>query len=650
MDKRTLLALVICGLMTAAYMAYLKKHQPKPRPPAPPQQVQKGDEPDAPPPDKPVAPDVPVEAPAPKPDGAPKETVPTRDDIRMAGEDLKYEAFFTNRGAAILDLYLTEFKQDIEKDGRFHLLEAVGEPVEKALEVRHGLLAEKARAEAESTDDVEKAARFKAAAGRHARLADKAPYRSLILKDPEGRIPLDTQSYRVLEDRRERLAFESTFAGGLRVTKEFVPRPGKYEMGVRITAENSGQSVQRFEYEILATARVRPEGGANVDMVAAIGRRNVNSGRVEIERYTVGKVKKGPRTVAGDEEKPIAWAGSSNRYFAAALIPIAPEGGTTLDFIRSGTAFFLPGSDLIRGKTGSARTIDNLYVSLNTQPATLAPGEKVVHEYTYFLGPKMRDVLDQYPDIKGVVNYGMFAPISRLLLSILKFFYRVVPNYGVGIILLTILVKLCLHWLTRKGQVSMHRMQKLQPLIRELQEKYKHDKQRLSREQMGLFRKHNANPMSGCMPIFFQMPVFFGLFRMLQNSVEIRHEGFVFWINDLSSPDTIAQVASFPINILPVLMVASWLIQQSMMPKPADPQQAQTQKMMKFMPIMFGVMLYGMASGLTLYWLTSTFLGIIEQKIIKHEIKKMDEHGDFPDVEAEPAPARAKPQRKGKRK
>jgi len=265
------------------------------------------------------------------------------------------------------------------------------------------------------------------------------------------------------------------------------------------------------------------------------------------------------------------------------------------------------------------------------------------------MGPKKKEVLETYPDMAGILDYGIFGAISRILLTMLHWFHRLIPNYGVGIILLTVLVKVVLHRFTRKGQISMHKMQKLQPLIRELQEKYKNDKQRLSKEQMELFRKHGANPMSGCMPIFFQLPVFFGLFRMLQNSVDLRHEGFMLWINDLSRPDTITQIGSFPLNILPILMVISWVVQQSTMPKPSDPQQAQTQKMMKFMPIIFGFMLYGMASGLTLYWLTSTFLGILEQKLIKLEIARMDERGEFPDVDAETNRARTV-RAKGKRK
>jgi YidC/Oxa1 family membrane protein insertase len=228
----------------------------------------------------------------------------------------------------------------------------------------------------------------------------------------------------------------------------------------------------------------------------------------------------------------------------------------------------------------------------------------------------------------------------------------VLPNYGVAIVLLTLCIKVCLHPLQRKAQIAMRRMQHLTPLIKEMQEKYKGDRQKQSQAQMELWKKHNANPMSGCWPMLIQLPIFFGLFRMLRSAVELRHAGFVLWIKDLSQPDTLTHVAGFPVNVLPVLMVISWVVQSSLQPKPVDEQQAQQQRMMKWMPVIFGVMLYNMASGLTLYWLTSTFLGILEQKWIKHQIAKMEAAGAFASEDKEVAEAQAaqKKKRRSKRK
>jgi len=601
LDKRTLLAFILCGILTALYVWHLKATQQRRERQAPQQQQPAEQEPRITP-ETPAGhePEVAETAPAEKPE--PETREPLRDVIRFPTPGLKYNAAFTNRGACLQRARLVEFQQELGSEDGFLLLSGV----------------------------------------------EDGPYYSLALKDPKGLLPLDTQHYEVVEESEQRIVFTSKFAGGLRVTKEFIPRPDAYAMGAKITFKNEGASEQRVRYEILAAARVLPEGSSNVFLTGAIGYLQ-ESGRVKVEDKTPQKVRKGPLKITAREEAPVLWAGASNRYFAAALLPTAPKGGTVFDFIESGSIAFLPESDSIQGRAGRSKRVDNLYTALHVKEKGLPPGEEIVHEYTYFLGPKKGDVLAVYPDISGLLDYGLFGSISKLLLSLLHLFRRLIPNYGIGIILLTILVKACLHPLARKGQVSMHKMQKLQPLIRELQEKYKNDKQRLSREQMELFRKHGANPMTGCMPMIFQLPVFFGLFRMLQKSVDLRHEGFLLWIRDLSRPDTIATVGGFPINILPVLMVVSWMFQQSTMPKPADPQQAQTQKIMKFMPIMFGFMLYSMASGLTLYWLTSTFLGILEQKLIKMELAKMEERGDLPDVAAEQA--QKGPQRgRGKRK
>ena len=532
---------------------------------------------------------------------------PRRDDIEMVGAS-KYEALFTNRGGCIRQVRLSEYKQTLKSDEGFLLLEGLE--------------------------------------------GDGKPLASLMLKDPQNQLPLDTQNYEIIEESTDRIAFKARFANGLVVTKEFFPQPDKYEMKVRITFKNEGAITQPVQYDILAAARVLPEGGSRIQLVGAIGAL-YESGRVNLTDKAPRKVRKVPIRITTTEAEPVVWAGASNRYFAAALIPTVPEGGVVQDVVKSAALQFLPQSDRISGSTGKVKAIDNLYASLRTPQRDLAQGEEWATEYTYFMGPKKKDVLAEYPLLEDILDYGMFGWISKLLLGILKFFHRGVANYGVCIVLLTMLVKVALHRLTRKGQIAMHKMQKLSPLIKEIQQKYKNDKQRASREQMQLFSRHGANPMSGCMPLLFQMPVFLGLFRMLGNTVELRHEGFLFWINDLSAPDTIASIGSFPVNILPLLMVVSWLVQQSLMPKSGDPQQAQQQKMMKFMPIMFGVICYPMASGLVLYWLTSTFLGIIEQKLIKLEIARIETHGGFPDVAEELEKLRAAPQPqrgKGKRR
>ena len=227
----------------------------------------------------------------------------------------------------------------------------------------------------------------------------------------------------------------------------------------------------------------------------------------------------------------------------------------------------------------------------------------------------------------------MTRSICKILVKILNMFYGVIPNYGVSILLLTILVKLVLFPLTRKSQMSMVRMQQLQPLIAQLKEKHKGDKQKVGQEQMKLFKQHGVNPMSGCFPILLQMPVFFALFRTLQNSFEMRQAPFVSWITDLSEPDKLFHLPfTIPFlgewfNILPLIMGVASFVQMKLTPKTTsgdDPQARMQQKMMQMMPLIFPVILYNFPSGLTLYWTTSTMISIGEQILIRRSVKKLD--------------------------
>jgi len=547
------------------------------------------------------------------------ESAPEPQEVLLAGPDLEYEVVFTNVGAAIRNARLSAKKYPATKGGN------VGVQILEAME-------------------------------------GKPP--TLAILDPKGNYPFDAAPF-VLENRdrapQDPVVFHQTF-GKLDIRKEFIPRPGKPEIGVRVTIANlatADSAAPVFaRYEIVAAGRVKPEGDGYVILRGACGFKR-ERGKVGVEFglpqrrkwWPFGNTRPMPYFRESHPQEAILWAGAVNKYFAAILRADDSPDARREEVIQDVRMELLPSSDSIGNARGGASKTDNVYVLVEPRPVELAPGESVTHEYTLFLGPKLAEVLAPYGDMEGLMDYGTFGAISRLLLVILKAFYRVCGNFGVSIILLTILVKACLHPLTRKSQISMHKMQKLQPLIREIQEKYKGDKQKQTQAQMELLRRHGANPMGGCWPILFQIPVFFGLFRMLQQSLELRHAGFVLWIKDLSRPDTIAVVWGFPINILPVLMVISWVIQSMTQPKSPDPEQAKTQKMMMFMPIVFGFMLYGMASGLTLYWLTSTFLGILEQKWVKHQIEKMEAAGAFAAEEQEVAAAQPSPNRKrGRRK
>jgi len=212
----------------------------------------------------------------------------------------------------------------------------------------------------------------------------------------------------------------------------------------------------------------------------------------------------------------------------------------------------------------------------------------------------------------------MFDFIAKPCVWLMNLFYSVIPNYGVAIIILTIMVKLILWPLGTKSYKSMSEMKKLQPLMKEIREKYKNDKKRMNEEVMGLYRTYKINPLGGCLPMIVQLPVFFALYRMLYEAIELRHAPFFLWIDDLSAPDRLFRFGfSIPfmeppygIPVLTLIMGATMLLQQKMSPPMGDATQA---KMMMFMPIVFTVIFINFSSGLVLYWLINNILSIAQQ-------------------------------------
>jgi YidC/Oxa1 family membrane protein insertase len=251
----------------------------------------------------------------------------------------------------------------------------------------------------------------------------------------------------------------------------------------------------------------------------------------------------------------------------------------------------------------------------NNLPVLRLSLDRGVASGTIFFGPKQSDVLKSL-NVKAekIVYFGWFDIIAKPLIVVLNFFNRVTRNYGIDIIILTILIKILFYPLSIKSFKSMKEMQKLQPLVAKLKEKYKDDKQKLNQEMMELYKKRGVNPMGGCLPMVIQIPVFFALYKALSGAIELRHAPFFLWINDLSAPEDLFTffVAGYavPIRILPLVMGATQLIQQKMTPTSADPMQ---EKMMLLMPIVFTFLFYGFSSGLVLYWLVNNVLSIAQQ-------------------------------------
>lgn len=290
-----------------------------------------------------------------------------------------------------------------------------------------------------------------------------------------------------------------------------------------------------------------------------------------------------------NQEVQSGWVSMLQHYFVTALIP--------------GTPHQLYG-----------RTIDTgLYAVGVLQPlGALGAGEEKTQEIRIFTGPKLHDLLkNTAPGLEYTVDYGLLTIIAMPLFWVLKFIHGLIPNWGVAIIILTILIKMVFYPLSRASYRSMAKMRDLMPRMQRLREEYKDDRVKLQEAMMNLYRTEKINPLGGCLPVVVQIPVFIALYWMILESAEMREAPFMAWIHDLSAPD--------PYFILPVLMGISMLVQTKLNPTPPDPMQA---KVMMFMPLIFTVFFAFFPSGLVLYWITNNLISILQQWHVLRQSQK----------------------------
>ena len=314
--------------------------------------------------------------------------------------------------------------------------------------------------------------------------------------------------------------------------------------------------------------------------------------------YKDNKVHKKPKPA---EYKNIVWSGVYNQYFLIALI-----------------------SQDRKFPLVSIEKEDKMPVVRISEKVALEAGGTDNIALNIYGGPKEYNSLKAIgKDLEKTSDYGVFAGLSRFMLNILGFFYKLTHNYGWAIVLLTLVVQIPLFPLTAKSFKSMRAMQQLQPQMTQLRQRYKDDPRRLNVEIMNLYKKNKVNPFGGCLPMLLQLPVFWALFTALRNAVELRHAPFIFWIKDLSKADGSGANAAFTfageglpfignsLNILVILMGALMFLQQKM--SSTDPAQS---KMVMFMPIMFTVLFWNFPSGLVLYWIVNSVVTITGQYII----------------------------------
>jgi YidC/Oxa1 family membrane protein insertase len=317
-----------------------------------------------------------------------------------------------------------------------------------------------------------------------------------------------------------------------------------------------------------------------------------------------------PHSIQQRIDHDLDWVAVKNKFFVQILAPA--EGKSS-------------GCNLIARRTPSerevpadSRTWDSIAVlsgvaaDMRLPERALTPGDSFRQTFRYYVGPKeLSSISPLGRQMKEVMDFGTLKWLCEGLVWGLNGLYAIIPNYGIAIILLTLIVRIVFWPLTHKGTESMKRMQALQPQLKALQEKYRDKPQKLQQETMAMYRENKVNPLGGCLPMLIQIPVFFALFNVLRSAIELRFAGFL-WVGDLSAPENLF-VGMLPfglaLNILPLVMAATQAWQQHLTPTAGDPAQ---QKMMMFMPIIMLMFLYSMPSALVLYWTANQVMMIIQ--------------------------------------
>jgi len=393
------------------------------------------------------------------------------------------------------------------------------------------------------------------------------------------------------------LLFRAVEEGGLVLEKRLTLHPGKYQADLELRLLNQGTGATTPNVRVAWGPGFQATGGNAAGQggqtVALVGGKRVTE--------DIGKLKEKEEVLHKGE---VSWVAVQGTYFAAALVPAGGSPAAVL------------------GKGAGDRPVAALRFAGTALPAG-AERRLVLH---FFGGPKEVERLrDLGQDLEQLVDLGWFDFLARPALYLMKFLYRFTGNYGVVILLITLLQKVVFLPLTQKSLKSMQAMQNLQPKVAAIRERHKNNRQKINQETMELYKRHGVNPLGGCLPMLIQIPIFIALYNALSSSVELWRAPFVLWIDDLSAPDTLLTIHLWgwevALRVLPLLMGASMFIQQKMTPTAGDPRQAQM--MLYMMPALFTFLFWGFPSGLVLYWLGSNLLQIVHQYYMNRFSRKL---------------------------
>lgn len=396
---------------------------------------------------------------------------------------------------------------------------------------------------------------------------------------------LDSDNLNVTEDSTQ-LRFQYQTPSGMVVEKTYIFSPDSYLIDLKVSIFNGSE----FVYQGSIGLGLRNTIDEDASRIAFEGPSGLINGN--LEQVKVKDIE--------DKDKysgKIGWIAIEDRYFMTSIIPSDGfDGHMVLDF-------------------GDNNVKNQVVMDISG----LSPQGTESIAAKLFIGPKSFSLLRSLNNgLDIAINFGWFDFLAKPCLWFMNFIYGFIPNYGIAIIILTIITRAVFWPLAKKSYKSMGEMRKIQPLMQEVREKYKDDKARMNQEMMTLYKTYKINPMGGCLPMIIQMPVFFALYRMLYSAIELRHAPFFGWITDLSAPDRLFDFgfkipfmdAPYGIPVLTIVMGASMILQQKMTPTPGDPAQA---KMMMLMPVIFTFIFINFSSGLVLYWLVSNIFSMAQQ-------------------------------------
>ena len=564
MDKRTILAVVLSLAVLFLYQIFFAK------PPAPPQKVPVQETKQA---SNATVLQQPQPAPAiqtPKPTAknivASTEEAPQ--DILVETEN--YKAVFSTRGAALKSFKLKHYRQECEK--------CVADiwPA-----IKNAVSGNKQPAKSKGHELIELVT-----------VKENMPY-PLALTFPESQSAISADSIyhastagldMTKDKNQKRLVFSRTFGDGIKVEKIFMFNPDNYSVELDVQVSNLTSApvnqVPYLNWYEYVDPKQEVDSYSKEGPVAYVSK--------SIKRKKSAEISK-EETMGPD----VSWGGFERKYFMAVIIPENPS-LTSINMSRDAN--------------------NMVAVNLKGTKNTIPPDQSGTFKYNLFIGPKDYAMLKELGlSLEEAIEFESFIPglkwLSIGLLIFIKFLHQFVGNYGVAIIILTILIKIVFWPLGNISYKSMKEMQKIQPKITALREKYKDDQAKLGQETMALYKAHKVNPFGGCLPILIQIPVFIGLYNTLLYAIELRHSPFFWWIQDLSAKD--------PYYITPIVMGATQFIQQKMTPTVGDPMQA---KIMLAMPIIFTFIFLNFPSGLVIYWLVNNIISIGQQIYINKKL------------------------------